>query len=99
MKRSKELNHSDWIIIQLGHKSSYIHKIIIDTAHYRRNFPQYIMVHGLSKEGGWIELVGKSKIGPNKICEYIINKKITIGQVKLTIIPDGGVERIRVMGN
>lgn len=97
-KRSREPNHSDWIIIQLGYKSSYIHKIIIDTAHYRGNFPQCIMVHDLFKEGGWIELVSKSKTGPDKIHEYIISKKITISKVKLTIIPDGGVEGIRVMG-
>lgn len=97
-KRSREPNHSDWVIIQLGHKSTYIHKIIIDTAHYRGNFPQYITVHGSLDGSEWIELVGKSKTGPDKIHEYIIDKEITISQVKLTIIPDGGVKRIRVFG-
>ncbi|KAG0653831.1 Allantoicase [Monosporozyma unispora] len=102
-KRSRELNHSDWAIIQLGHMSNYINKIIIDTAHYRGNFPQYITVQGSnghsSAESEWIELVSKSKTGPDKIHEFTVDKNINIDHVKLTIIPDGGVKRLRVLGN
>ena len=46
----------------------------------------------------WVNLVDKSKTGPDKEHVYEINKNIRISHVKLTIIPDGGVKRIRVWG-
>lgn len=49
-------------------------------------------------EGTWVELVGKSKTGPDKEHVYEIRKSIRVSHVKLTIIPDGGVKRIRVWG-
>lgn len=44
----------------------------------------------------WTTLVDKSKAGPDKEHEYKIDKVLQITHVKLTIIPDGGVKRIRV---
>lgn len=101
-KRSRVPNHVDWAVVQLGRKASYINKIVIDTAHYRGNFPQFITVHGINGTPGedaeWIELVGKSRTGPDQIHEFPVNKNVSLDHVKLTIIPDGGVKRIRVFG-
>ncbi|CCK70062.1 allantoicase KNAG_0D03150 [Huiozyma naganishii CBS 8797] len=101
-KRSRTPGHTDWVSIQLGRQSTFIDKIVIDTAHYRGNFPQYITVHGCQgppdKDTQWIELVGKSKTGPDTEHEYKIQKEMKLTHVKLTIIPDGGVKRIRVWG-
>lgn len=101
-KRSRTPNHVDWAIIELGRQSKFIEKIIIDTAHYRGNFPQFITVHGCQEnptdKTEWIEIVGKSKTGPDSIHEYLIEKPLNVAFVKLTIIPDGGVKRIRVLG-
>ena len=47
-KRSRQPGHTDWVIVQLGKESSFIEKIIVDTAHFRGNFPQFISVQGLS---------------------------------------------------
>lgn len=101
-KRSRTPNHVDWAIIQLARESTFIEKIIVDTAHYRGNFPQFITVQGCNKsptdDTEWIDIVGKSKTGPDSIHEYSIGKQLNISYVKLTIIPDGGVKRIRVIG-
>lgn len=106
-KRSRQPGHTDWVIVQLGKESSFIEKIIVDTAHFRGNFPQFISVQGCLNEPEstgdinqktWVNLVDKSKTGPDKEHVYEINKNIRISHVKLTIIPDGGVKRIRVWG-
>lgn len=106
-KRSRTTGHTDWAIIELSKPSQYIEKIIIDTAHYRGNFPQYITVHGISGNNRdeidpfaaeWEEIVPKSKTGPDQEHEYLVDKGIRVTHVKLTIIPDGGVKRIRVWG-
>ncbi|QLG73072.1 hypothetical protein HG535_0E01560 [Zygotorulaspora mrakii] len=98
--RSRKPGHVDWVIIQLGRETSFLDKVIIDTAHFKGNFPQYIMVHGAQgpQDDNWIELVPKSKTGPDKEHEYVIGKEQKITHVKVTIIPDGGLKRIRVWG-
>ncbi|CCC70074.1 hypothetical protein NCAS_0D04930 [Naumovozyma castellii] len=101
-KRSRTPNHTDWVIIKLGKQTRYIDKIIIDTAHYKGNFPQYITIHGCKEdsqnENEWVQFVAKSKTGPDKEHVYTIRKDCSISYIKLTIIPDGGVKRIRVWG-
>ncbi|KAH3900044.1 probable Allantoicase [Saccharomycodes ludwigii] len=102
-KRSRIPNHVDWSIIKLGRKTSYIDHIVVDTAHFRGNFPQSIKVYGALQYNGnddtnWIELVPQSKTGPDKEHLYQIKKNLAINYIKLVIIPDGGVKRIRVFG-
>lgn len=105
--RSRVLGHVDWAILQLGKETEYVDRIIVDTAHFRGNFPQYITVHGILAaadrvpsfdDPSWIPLVDKSKTGPDKEHQYTIDKNLNITHVKLTIIPDGGVKRVRVFG-
>lgn len=106
-KRSRTVDHTDWVIIELCKQSRYIEKIIVDTAHYRGNFPQYVSIHGMNANNRylvdafsdeWEEIVPKSKSGPDREHSYSIEKQLDITHVKLTIIPDGGVKRIRVWG-
>lgn len=103
--RSRTPGHVDWAIIQLGRGTKHINRVVVDTAHFRGNFPQFITVHGIKTLGesapshddsNWICLVDKSKTGPDKEHEYVINKSLEITHIKLTIIPDGGVKRVRV---
>lgn len=98
--RSREPGHVDWVIVQLGRETKFLEKIIVDTAHFRGNFPQYIQADGCCglETDNWIELVPKSKTGPDKEHEYAIEKDLKITHVKLTIIPDGGLKRLRVWG-
>lgn len=96
-KRSREKGHTDWAIIRLGKQSQTINKIIVDTAHYRGNFPQFVKVEG-SGPSGSLELIPLAKTGPDKEHEFDINKDYEIDTVKLTLVPDGGVKRLRVFG-
>ncbi|SCU77905.1 LAFA_0A03928g1_1 [Lachancea sp. 'fantastica'] len=107
-KRSRSPGHVDWAIIQLGKRTTKISGIIIDTAHFRGNFPQYVTVHGLDNSNSdkapthddsrWFTLVEKSKTGPDLEHQFELENLAPTTHVKLTIIPDGGVKRIRVLG-
>lgn len=77
-KRSREPGHVDWVIVQLG-APGHIDRIVIDTAHFKGNFPQSITVHALKAEAGstvsneddkWKLIVDKSKTGPHRIHEF-----------------------------
>ena len=105
--------HVDWVIIKLG-IPGVIEKLVIDTAHFRGNFPQKVQVFAAEQETGghapeheeyekWIEILSPQKTGPDKEHEYQgdvlrdVQDK-TYAYVKMVIIPDGGVKRIRVFG-
>ena len=106
-KRSRG-EHVDWTIIKLG-ISGMIEKIVVDTAHFRGNFPQKVQVFAApasetapSGDGSeWVEVLTPQKTGPDKEHEYtqeLSKVDQPYGYVKLVIIPDGGVKRIRVFG-
>jgi allantoicase len=105
--------HVDWTIIQLGSKG-IVEKIVIDTAHFRGNFPQKVQVFAINWGGTggkdpkfddekWVEILSPQKTGPDKEHDYegeVLKdvKDKTYSHVKLVMIPDGGIKRIRVIG-
>ncbi|KAF2720979.1 Allantoicase [Polychaeton citri CBS 116435] len=112
-KRSRGA-HVDWVIIRLG-TSGIINKVVVDTAHFRGNFPQKVQLFAAAASSNgqapkhedadaWVEILPPQATGPDKEHEYpgsvlsnTQGKKY--GFVKLVIIPDGGVKRIRVYGS
>lgn len=106
-KRSREPGHVDWVMIHLGGRTA-VKDVVIDTAHFRGNFPQKINVKGVDvasddelpafDSSAWKEIVGDLKTGPDKEHTYQVSNKGVYSHVMLTIIPDGGVKRVRVIG-
>lgn len=107
-KRSRG-EHVDWTIIKLG-TAGVIEKVVVDTAHFRGNFPQKVQVFAAPaadkapehEDAVWTEILPPQKTGPDTEHEYSgdVLKQVgkAYGFVKLVIIPDGGVKRIRVFG-
>jgi allantoicase len=82
--------------------------LVVDTAFFRGNFPQKAKVEAINWSGegepgalaaDWVEIVAASKCSPDKEHEFESQvKDKTFTHVKLVMIPDGGVKRIRVLG-
>ncbi|KAF9696332.1 hypothetical protein EKO04_005594 [Ascochyta lentis] len=100
--------HSDWVIVRLG-AAGEIHHLVIDTAHFRGNFPQQVQVFGgrfeadpAHDDARWVEVLRPRKSAPDVESEYCGELQNVRGQTythaKLVIIPDGGVKRFRVFG-
>lgn len=106
-KRSRGKGHVDWAIMRLGARGVF-EKFVVDTAHFRGNFPQAVRIEAICwmEEGeptadaaGWTVVVADSKTGPDAEHEYeSLDKENDYTHIKLTIIPDGGVKRIRAFG-
>lgn len=105
-KRSREPGHVDWAVVRLG-APGLVQRFVVDTAHFRGNFPQKVKLDAIAwDEGqgepaagaeGWVEVVAPSKTGPDQEHEFasaVQDRSFT--HVKLTVIPDGGVKRLRV---
>ena len=106
-KRSRG-DHVDWVTIKLG-APGVIEKLVVDTAHFRGNFPQKVQVFAATDgvvpkhgDGAWTEILVPSKTGPDKEHEYSQDMLSKIDRayryIHLVIIPDGGVKRVRVFG-
>jgi allantoicase len=101
--------HIDWTIIKLG-TPGLLERVVIDTAHFRGNFPQQVQVFAAPAaeqapahaDAVWSEILTPQKTGPD--VEHVYDGTVlrhtdnVYGFVKLVIIPDGGVKRIRVFG-
>lgn len=104
-KRSRGKGHVDWAVVRLG-APAFVERVVVDTAHFRGNFPQSVRVEAIvwGQQGeppagaeDWVEVVGASKTGPDTEHEFVSavqDRPFT--HVKLVMIPDGGVKRLRV---
>jgi allantoicase len=102
--------HVDWVIVRLGTKGE-IDKLVVDTAHFRGNYPQKVQVFAgvfgkrdpKQDDAEWVEILEPQKTGPDREHEYgvevlknVQGKAYT--HAKLVMIPDGGIKRFRVFG-
>lgn len=102
--------HVDWTIVRLGAPGE-IDRLVIDTAHFRGNYPQKVQVFAAKgavepaaeDDAAWVEVLAPQKTGPDREHEYggeVLQgvRGEVYAYVKLVIIPDGGVKRFRVFG-
>lgn len=99
----------DWIIIKLA-KLAQIKKILIDTHHFKGNFPDSFILEAATASDestdvgqlAWQNLVDKTALYADRE-QWFINDKPGLSEqafshVRLNIFPDGGVSRLRIFG-
>jgi len=101
---------SDWCILQLG-AAGTIEKIDVDTAHFKGNYPDRCSIQAAAVSGGtdqslitqsmfWPVLLPEQKLSMDAVHTFAaeITKLGPVTHVRLNIIPDGGVSRLRLWG-
>ena len=101
---------NDWCIIELGHPG-VIEQAIVDTAHFKGNYPDRCSLQAALVEGGttnsiitqsmfWPELLPASKLEMDEVHEFAetIQSIGPVSHVRLNLFPDGGVSRLRLFG-
>ncbi|KAK2070723.1 hypothetical protein P8C59_005197 [Phyllachora maydis] len=103
--RSRTKGHVDWAIIRLG-APGCVQRFVADTAHFRGNYPQQVKIEATrwTAEGeptadsrAWKEVVEPIVCGPDR--EHVaesLDRETAFTHVKLIMVPDGGVKRLRV---
>jgi allantoicase len=109
-KRNRTPGNRDWVIVRLAHKGQ-IEKILVDTGHFKGNYPDSCIIEGtdLAVEDEnklntdavkWTTILPQSKLSADH--EHYFEKEITgkgpFTHVRLTILPDGGISRMRLWG-
>ena len=106
-KRNRTPNNCDWVIIKLAVKG-HINRIVVDTKHFKGNYPDSCMIEGcssqndeavLSNQVEWFPLVPNHKLEPDTAHIYTkIENHSEVTHVRLNIYPDGGISRLRLFG-
>ena len=109
-KRNRTPNNRDWVIVRLSHKG-VIEKILIDTCHFKGNYPDSCLLEGANislkdetklqtTEIKWITILPQVKLSADNEHYFVeeISGKVPVTHVRLSIFPDGGVSRMRLWG-
>jgi allantoicase len=98
---------NDWAIVRLG-VAGRVRHVVVDTSYFTGNFPPEISVEATSVEGyppsaeldraDWTTLVRRSAAAGDAANEYPVADDRRWTHVRLSIYPDGGVARLRVLG-
>ena len=105
-RRRREPGH-DWAVIRLG-VPGRVYGVVIDTAWFTGNFPPYASVDGASIDGHpsvdevevatWFPLLGPVELRGGSPNAFEVDCPVRVTHIRLNIIPDGGVARLRVHG-
>jgi len=107
--RRRRDEHHDWCIVKLGVPGS-IRRVILDTAHFKGNYPDRFSLEATSVEGDdalamepfWQTVINEQPLQPDHahwyINEILVAAEARFTHVRLNIFPDGGVSRLRVIG-
>ena len=107
-KRRRGPGH-DWVILKLGVPGT-IHRVEVDTAHFKGNYPDSCALQTASAKNSAIDALNASSLSweevlPNTKLKadycHVFTKLQPAGvatHVRFQIFPDGGVSRLRVFG-
>lgn len=101
----------DWCIVELGH-AAIVEKIEVDTAHFKGNYPDQVSIQAayvtestdqsiITQAMFWPYLLDAQKTEMDKQHFYEGEQIRDIGavtHVRLNMIPDGGISRLRIWG-
>lgn len=107
--RRRRDHANDWAIIKLGVPGT-IRKVILDTAHFKGNFPDRFMLEAVDTEREdldasdipWRRVIPETQLYADQ--EHLFIEQIQVPQdsefthARLNIYPDGGVSRLRILG-
>lgn len=106
-KRNRTPNNRDWVIVKLAVPGS-IERIIVDTCHFKGNYPDSCSIEGcmstddeavINDKVSWQTILPQQKLSADHEHEY--SKEIVpsiVSHVRLNIFPDGGISRLRLFG-
>ncbi|EMF53680.1 allantoicase [Streptomyces bottropensis] len=99
----------DWALIRLG-APGVIRGIVVDTAHFRGNYPQAVSVEAACVAGApspedlladdvkWTTLVPRTPVGGHAANGFPVSAERRFTHLRLNQHPDGGIARLRVYG-
>ena len=99
--RRKRDKGNDYVIIKLGIPGK-ISEIEIDTAFFNGNQPEFASIDVCFSKNSkfkWQKLLKKKKLKANSLHKFKVKDNKIVNFIRLNIFPDGGVARLRPLGD
>lgn len=95
---------NDWVTVELAAPGRIV-VAELDTTHFKGNAPGHAALHGanarlvdLEDEAAWLELLAKTALQPDTRHQFALDLNPMVTHVRLSIFPDGGMARMRLLG-
>ncbi len=95
----------DWCLVRLG-VTGVLRAVVVDTTHFRGNYPAACELWGTVADGGppdddarWVPLLPRTDLRGDAVQRFDVEAATRVTHVRFTIIPDGGVARLRLLGH
>ncbi len=104
--RSRGEGHHDHVVVELG-RAGVIEEIEVDFTYFVLNNPVALRILGAREanpgEGDWVEVLGRTPVkalagGKLVVAASALKERGPFRQVRLETFPDGGANRLRVVG-
>ena len=106
-RRRRGAGH-DWAVLRLG-LPGIVAAVVVDTTHFSGNHPAACSVDGLAAganddpelldaSADWHELLPHTPLEPDLEQRFPVEVPLRVTHVRLSIYPDGGVARLRMLG-
>ncbi len=87
----------DWASFRLG-LPGLVEQVVVDTSYFKGNSPGWVSLE-VSQDGErWVEVVDRVAVSADTANEIPLASPVRAEGVRLSIHPDGGVARLRVLG-
>ena len=109
-RRTRDRTPDEWVVVRLAAPGT-VRRVTIDTSWFKGNAPDSARLEGVllgeragsvdpgADELDWQVLVPEQPIGPHAAHDFDADQSVgVVDHVRLTIVPDGGIARLRVFG-
>jgi allantoicase len=100
----------DWCIIRLG-LAGVVRRVSVDTSWFTGNYPEHCSIEGVELPGtptvaeltadgtAWGEMLPRTALRGNTEQSFAVDHDARVTHLRFNIFPDGGVARLRVLGD
>ncbi|MPZ80512.1 MAG: allantoicase [Actinophytocola sp.] len=88
---------NDWVSVRLA--APGVPRLVeLDTSHFKGNAPGWASLTGVSADGAWVPLLGRTRLQPDTRHRLVLPAAPEVREVRMDVFPDGGMARLRVHG-
>ena len=95
---------NDFVTVRLG-APGVVRRVVVDTSCFIGNAPGWVSVRGAAVRGkelqdveSWTELLPRTRVQPDTRHQFPVAAPDVVTHVRLDVFPDGGLARLRVLG-
>lgn len=95
---------NDFVTIRLAAVGA-VRRVVVDSSYFIGNAPGWVSLRGVDARshpvedlGSWTELIPRTRVQPDTRHQFPVSAAEPVTHVRLDVFPDGGLARLRILG-